>query len=129
MHSHKAREPSWIQIVFRPQGDGWQGSGDTVSSTRWTGVQYRKASPVKPWGHVHTGIWLTTEQMASTPHTPGQGSWHLLLTHALFITQSELPTHSGRQASYGFPWYSGIHSHTAFEPSAWQLAFTPHGDG
>jgi hypothetical protein len=62
-----------------------------------------KASPVRPSGHVHTGMWLMTAQMASDPHTPGHGSKHLFLRHASFLEQSELVVHSGRQPMNGFP--------------------------
>ena len=37
-----------------------------------------------------------------------------------------LNTHSGLQASYGFPLYSEIHSHT---PPGRHIAFGPHGVG
>lgn len=93
------------------------------------GMQIRKASPVVLSGHVQIGMWLDTVQTADTPHVPGQGSWHLLRMHAWFIGQSELTRHSGRQTSYGFPWYSGMHSHMANEFSTRQWALDPHGDG
>lgn len=73
-----------------------------------------KASPVRPSGHEHIGIWFETKHTADMPHVPGQGSWHLFRIQALFIVQSELTRHSGLHDSYGFPWYSSIHSQIAF---------------
>lgn len=60
------------------------------------------------------------------PHVPGHGFLHLFLRQALSLGHSVLRTHSGLQASYGFPLYSGIHSHT---PPGLQTALGPHGDG
>uniref|UniRef100_A0A1A9ZCR2 Uncharacterized protein n=1 Tax=Glossina pallidipes TaxID=7398 RepID=A0A1A9ZCR2_GLOPL len=55
---------------------------------------------------VHSGIGFA----ASIPQVPGQGSAHLFFIHARFAGHSELPTHSGRQPSYGLPEYSLMHS-------------------
>lgn len=66
-----------------------------------------------------------TSHWAFWPQVPGQGSLHLFLIQALSRGHSGLSTHSGLQASYGLPVYSGIHSHKPF----WQFAFGPHGDG
>lgn len=87
------------------------------------------ASPVEPSGHEQIGIWFETVQIAFNPHVPGQGSWHLLWIQALFIGQSELTRHSGLQPSYGLPWYSGRHSHTAYVFSTRQRALAPQGEG
>lgn len=50
---------------------------------------------------------------------------HLLRMQARFRGQSEFITHSGRQATYGSPLYSGMQEHTPLL----QLAFDPHGNG
>lgn len=65
---------------------------------------------------VHSAFW---------PQVPGQGSSHLFLMHALFLGQSLLRTHSGRQPWYGSPWYSGKQVHIPLLHSA----FAPHGEG
>ena len=89
-----------------------------------------KGSPTYPTVHMQIGTWLTTRQIALTPHVPGQGSVHLLFWHALFEGQSELTKHSGRQATYGSPKYSGIHWQAA---ALWfwsmQSAWDPQGEG
>lgn len=82
-------------------------------------------SPVYPVGQEQTGIWFTMSHWAFWPQVPGQGSKHLFLKQALSLGHSGLSTHSGRQASYGLPEYSGIHSQA---PSR-QSAFGPQGDG
>jgi len=71
------------------------------------------------------GIWLVTSHRALTPQVPGQGSMHLLRTQARSLGQSVFRTHSGRQETYGSPWYSGIHEHWPFR----QRALAPQGDG
>lgn len=91
--------------------------------------QIVNASPVVPSGHVQMGMWFPTEQIAPTPQVPGQGSWHLFRIHAKFIGQSEFAKHSGRQFTYGFPWYSGKHSQIALLFSVLHRALDPHGDG
>lgn len=67
---------------------------------------------MNPGEHEHVGIWLITSHLAFCPHVPGHGSRHLLRIQAWSRLHSVLSTHSGRQASYGFPTYSGEHSHT-----------------
>ena len=63
------------------------------------------------------------------PHSPGQGSWHLRLMHALSEGQSELTTHSGRQFG-GEPIISGRHEHWHLSPiTRGGLLFGPHGLG
>lgn len=74
--------------------------------------QFEKGSPVNPGEHEHVGIWLITSHLAFCPHVPGHGSRHLLRIQAWSRLHSVLSTHSGRQASYGLPTYSGEHSHT-----------------
>jgi len=49
--------------------------------------------------------------------------------HVLSVGQSELSTHSGRQPSYGLPWYSSIHLQAAAPFRSIHSAFGPHGDG
>jgi len=78
--------------------------------TAWR--QYEKGSPVNPEGQEHVGMWLITSHLAFCPHVPGHGSRHLLRMQAWSLLHSVFSTHSGRQASYGLPTYSGEHSHT-----------------
>ena len=74
--------------------------------------QFEKGSPVNPEGQEHVGMWLITSHLAFCPHVPGHGSRHLLRMQAWSRLHSVFSTHSGRQASYGLPTYSGEHSHT-----------------
>lgn len=67
--------------------------------------------------------------LALMPHTPGHGSLHLLLTHALDRSHSVFWTHSGRQPVYGSPKYSERHAHEPTPFRSLQMAFAPHGDG
>lgn len=48
---------------------------------------------------------------------------------ALLETQSEFTVHSGLQLSYGFPIYSGRHTHDPAPFCSLHNALTPHGDG
>lgn len=91
-------------------------------------VQAAKGSPLRPWGHLQMGLWLTTEHSALTPQLPGQGSLHFWLTQALESSQSELTTHSGRQVG-GLPIKPSIHLQTAIPFTSWQWLFGPQGDG
>lgn len=71
-----------------------------------------------------------TLQTALNPHTPGHGSTHLVLTHALSLEQSELMVHSGLQPPrFGLPKNPGRHSHTADVPDVRHTVFRPQGDG
>lgn len=72
---------------------------------------------------------MTTRHSALTPHMPGQGSRHLLLTHALSRGQSVFSTHSGRHPVYGSPVYSGKHVQDPAPFFSLQTAFAPHGEG
>ena len=74
--------------------------------------QFEKGSPVNPEGQEHVGMWLITSHLAFCPHVPGHGSRHLLRMQVWSRLHSVFSTHSGRQASYGLPTYSGEHSHT-----------------
>lgn len=91
-------------------------------------VQAAKGSPLRPWGHLQMGLWLTTEHSALTPQLPGQGSLHFWLTQALESSQSELTIHSGRQVG-GLPIKPSIHLQTAIPFTSWQWLFGPQGDG
>ena len=86
-------------------------------------------SPIYPSKQIHTGIWFRILQRALIPQSPGHGSIHLFLWHALLDGQSELTTHSGRHATYGSPYISSIHWHAAALFLCWQNAFEPHGEG
>ena len=86
-------------------------------------------SPIYPSKQIQTGIWFLILQRALIPHSPGQGSIHLFLWHALLEGQSELTTHSGRHATYGSPYISSIHWHAAALFLCWQNAFDPQGVG
>jgi len=61
------------------------------------GLQVENGFPVSPVGQLQIGLWLYTRQIAPTPHTPRQGSWHFWFEHASFKLQSELIVHSGLQ--------------------------------
>jgi hypothetical protein len=78
---------------------------------------------------VHVGEWFKTLQSALRPHTPGQGSTHLLLLQALFLAQSEFVTHSGRQPAYGSPKYSGRQTQDPAPFLSLHKALAPQGDG
>ena len=82
--------------------------------------------PVCWGGQKQTGIWLTHWHCAFIPQAPGQGSLHLLFMQAWFVAQSELITHSGRHAKYGFPKYSCLHSQVMAPLSCLHFAFAPH---
>ena len=60
-------------------------------------MQRSYGSPERDGGHEQMPRWLTTEQTALSPHSPGHGSTHCFLTHERTAGQSELMTHSGRQ--------------------------------
>lgn len=68
-------------------------------------------------------------QSVLKPQVPGQGSLHLLFTHALSCAQSELVTHSGLQPVYGSPKYSGKHVQEPAPFCSLHIAFAPHGEG
>lgn len=91
--------------------------------------QYLNGSPVYEGKHVQLGICAIVWHSAFGPQTPGQGSLHLLLTHALLAAQSEFTRHSGWQASYGLPKYSGKHEQEPAPFCSRQIALMPHGDG
>lgn len=85
------------------------------------GLHFTNALPVVLGGHVHIAICLTTSQMAFTPQVLLQGFTQRCLTQAICNGHSELIVHSGRQAKYGSPLYSGKQEqipllHTAFDP-------------
>jgi len=61
---------------------------------------------------VQKGLWLTTAQLAPTPHVPGQGSPHRWLRQAWVGAHSAFEVHSGRQEG-GAPIKLGRHEHTA----------------
>jgi hypothetical protein len=44
---------------------------------------------------VQEGLWFWVRHVAREPQTPGQGSTHLFLTHALSVGHSGLIEHSG----------------------------------
>lgn len=69
-----------------------------------------------------------TEHWALMPQEPGQGSTHLLLTHACVDGQSGLMTHSGRQFG-GAPTYPGRHEQAGLLPLFWHWALGPQGEG
>lgn len=63
------------------------------------------------------------------PHVPGQGSTHLLLEHALLLSQSEFVTHSGLHPTYGSPKYSLRQVHDPAPFLSLHIAFDPQGEG
>lgn len=72
---------------------------------------------------------MTTLHSAFKPQVPGQGSLHLLFTHALLRSQSVFITHSGLQPVYGSPKYSGKHIQDPAPLRSLHTAFAPQGDG
>ena len=86
-------------------------------------------SPMNPGKHVQEALWLITRHSALIPHTPGHGSTHLRFWQARLDGHSGLVVHSGRQATYGSPKYSGIHGQAAARLRSLQRALEPHGDG
>ena len=88
-----------------------------------------KGSPIYPGIHVQLGTWFLTSHWALIPQVPGQGSTHLFRWQALFDGQSELTTHSGRQATYGSPKVSGLHWQAAARLRSVQKALVPQGEG
>ena len=63
------------------------------------------------------------------PHTPGQGSIQWRFWQAFVLGQSALMVHSGLQATYGSPKYSGMHWQPAALARPEQIALSPQGDG
>lgn len=98
---------------------------------RWTGCKWqnRKGSPTYPGRQKHMGTWLTARHSAFWPHTPGQGSAHLLRMQALSGAQSELTVHSGRHPSYGLPKKSGRQEQAPAPFCSRHTALLPQGDG
>lgn len=135
-----------LHIEFGPQGDGIHGLMFKGISTEILKLLYYlfksmqtivnlpigkhlvNGSPVYLNKQEHTGLWLTTWQVASIPHVPGQGSIHFWFKHARFNGHSELWTHSGRQTG-GLPINPRRHEHTAWEFTSLHWLFGPHGDG
>jgi hypothetical protein len=73
--------------------------------------------------------WFITLHSAFTPQSPGQGSTHFWFLHALSEGHSAFVEHSGLQATYGSPKYSGMHWHAAALFLSEQTALDPHGEG
>ena len=72
---------------------------------------------------------LQNSQVACVPQTPGHGSTHFWLTHALSVGHSGFMKHSGLHSMYGFPNKPGKHVHEAAPLCSLHSAFIPHGDG
>ena len=70
-----------------------------------------------------------SSNLAFVPQVPGHGSMHFSCLHALFGGQSVELIHSGLQAKYGSPKYSGIHWQAAALFLWLQSALDPHGVG
>lgn len=77
--------------------------GNTIELDSWclrvvgNNSQEVNVFPVYPSGHLHVGIWLTTEHKALVPHEPRHGSIHFILMQALSLGHSECIVHSGLQ--------------------------------
>lgn len=124
MHEHTAWSFTSRHWLLGPHGDGVHTSrlrSGTISAMR----QFTNGSPVYPVGHEQIGMWFTTSHCALWPHVPGHGSTHLLRKQALSRLHSAFVVHSGRQPSYGLPWYSATQRHSPPK----QSAFGPQGDG
>ena len=75
------------------------------------------------------GTWFLTLHFAFRPQSPGQGSWHFLLIHALSVGQSALIIHSGLQFG-GEPIIPGRHVHWHLSPTfLGGFVFGPQGFG
>ncbi|CAB0002809.1 unnamed protein product [Nesidiocoris tenuis] len=142
------------QTALAPHGDGWQGVGLSWTGSAKNKIKFNfppflefgyyhslwmlysrsrklhneNGLPVYPSGQIHWGVWLTTLQMASVPHVPGQGSLHFWLIQARFDGHSLLLAHSGLQFG-GDPWKSGKQEHEGLSPTALHCELGPHGDG
>lgn len=92
------------------------------------GWHLMNGSPVIRGGQLQIGLWLTTSHLAPTPQDPAQGFMHFWLLHASDRPQSELTTHSGRQAG-GEPLYDGKHEQTDWPLIGLHWLYGPHGDG
>lgn len=93
----------------------------------WT-THCTKGLPVKPGEQMHVTAWLITWHCAFAPHEPGQGSRHLLFTHACWLGQSGLITHSGLQFG-GAPIYPSRQEQAGLDPETWHWEFGPQGFG
>ena len=82
-----------------------------------------------PGIQVQVARWLIVLHSAFVPHSPGHGSTHFRFLHALLDGHSGLIVHSGLQATYGSPKYSGIQVHAAALFLSEQTAFVPQGLG
>lgn len=85
-------------------------------------------SPTYPWWQEQIGLWFLTLHTELDPHTPGQGSEHFALIHALSSGHSELMVHSGLHPG-GLPMYKAKHEQTACSLTTLHWLLGPHGDG
>ena len=84
---------------------------------------------MNPLMHAHVARWFKTRHSALTPQRPGQGSMHFLFWQALSDGHSGFVVHSGLQATYGSPKYSGIHWQAAARFLSEHRALDPQGEG
>lgn len=125
---HEGELPWTLHIEFSPQGLGKQGSFGSANGFSIIGWHRMKGSPVFLEGQLQMGLWLTTWQVALTPHVPGQGSMHFWFRQARLRAHSEFVMHSGLHEG-GVPKYPGTQEHTAcpFTSRHWLLG--PQGLG
>lgn len=128
-HSQSAFPLRTRHVALRAHGDGLQGSLSTWGIRSSNKTHSLNGSPESPDGQLQIGMWFVTVHKAEWPQTPGQGSRHLVFIQARFRAQSLLRTHSGRHPTYGSPWKSWRHSHTAILLRTRQFALLPQGDG
>lgn len=128
MHIHAPAPSCSLHSAFAPQGDGVHGFIGSICAKALV-LHWTAASPVKPSGHTHIGVWLITRHSALMPHACAHGSWHFVLMQAILGAHSLFARHSGRQLG-GAPINSGIHWHEGVSPfEGWQIELGPHGDG
>ena len=115
--------------AFAPHGSGLQGSASIGWMVGGGRLQAVKGSPLCPGKQVQVARWFTTRHSALVPQSPGQGSTQCRFLQARSDGHSGLIVHSGLQATYGSPKYSGIHRQEPARFLALQIAFDPQGDG
>ena len=111
-HSQKAWPTLTVHLVFRPQGEGLQGSFSICG-----GKQPVKGLPTNPGRHWHCSPKVVTKQSAFNPHGPGTQSW---------ITSGSQPVpgigpglNPGKQVHWGLPPYPSKHSVLGPQASGW----------
>lgn len=98
-HVHTGRSLRTRQLLYWPQGEGWQGFDGRCTlggGSCWIGWHRIMAFPKEPVGQVQTGWWRSTWHSAVGEQAPAQGLTHCVFRHDLSDGQSEFWMHSGR---------------------------------